>query len=442
MRIHFISLGCPRNLVDSEIMIGRLLAAGHTVVSDEREADCVVVNTCSFIEPAVNESIDVILEMGSWKEERQGRRLIVVGCLPQRYGSDLVKDLPEVDAFLGTGAFHRIVDAAEGIMDDRGRILLPHPHESPLQELAMPRFRTTPAHTAYLKIAEGCSGRCTYCIIPKLRGLQRSRPMEEVLEEAGALVASGVKELVLVAQNTMAYGEDLGPPHHLEGLLEGLTHLSGLVWVRLLYGHPDRMTDSLMETIASHSMICSYFDLPIQHISEPVLKAMGRRHDSTALFRLFDRIRRVVPEAALRTTLMVGFPGESDQDFQCLLDFVERVRFDHLGAFIYSNEKDLPSKALKNHVPDVVKQERFDRLMSRQREISGEVNQKHVGKTLKVLVEGKTEAPDAVWVGRTAFQAPEVDGVVYIESGTAHPGMFADVLITEACEYDIKGTIL
>jgi ribosomal protein S12 methylthiotransferase len=441
MKVHFASLGCPRNLVDTEIMLGRLLEAGHTIISGESEADCVVVNTCSFIEPAAVESIDIILEMGKWKQQSETRRLIVVGCLPQRYGMDLVKAMPEVDVFLGTGAFDRIVGAAEGSLNGK-RVLLPHPGRIPVRDLSLPRFRTTSFHTAYLKIAEGCSDRCTYCIIPKLRGPHRSRPMAEVLTEASFLVESGVRELVLVAQNTMAYGKDLGPDHGLEDLLEGLTHISGLGWVRVLYGHPDYVTDSIIEVVASHSQLCSYFDVPIQHISQPVLKRMGRGHNSATIYELFERIRTRVPDAALRTTLMVGFPGESDHDFERLLDLVERVRFDHLGAFVYSDEKDHPSKALKNHVPETVKHERFECLMSRQLEISRENNQKYIGKTLQVLVEGSAEGTDSPLEGRTYFQAPEIDGVVYINAGVAEPGTFSRVQITEACDYDLRGTIV
>lgn len=441
MKINVISLGCPRNLVDSEIMLGRLLAAGHEIVSDETEADCIVVNTCSFIEPAVNESVDVILEMGMWKVEKAGRRLVVAGCLPQRYGGELAKTLPEVDAFLGTGAFHLIVEAAEGAIKGRP-VLVPPPGERPVLDLSLPRLTTTPGHTAYLKIAEGCSDRCTYCIIPKLRGPQRSRPMDEVLKEADSLVASGVKELVLVAQNTMAYGEDLRQDCDLEMLLQKLTRISGLVWLRVLYGHPGRLTDSLLEMMASHSMICSYFDIPVQHVSEPILRAMGRRHDRGALCAVFDRIRRVAPDAALRTTFMVGFPGETDADFQCLLDFAEKVRFNHLGAFIYSDATDLPSNALRGHVSEETKQKRFDRLMSRQLEISRAVNQGFVGKTLRVLVEGPGNEDGSVWVGRTACQAPEIDGMVYIEQGAPRSGTFIDVFMTEAHAYDLVGTMV
>jgi ribosomal protein S12 methylthiotransferase len=398
-----------------------------------------VVNTCSFIEPAVDESIDVIMEMGEWKRQSNGRRLIVAGCLPQRYGEDLMKTLPEVDVFLGTGGFDSIVLAAEGSLNGK-RIVLPNPGRAPVQDASIPRFLTTPSHTAYLKIAEGCSSQCTYCIIPRLRGPHRSRPMEEILSEARFLVDSGVRELILVAQNTTAYGKDLGLDDGLAQLLEGLTRISGLDWTRVLYGHPDYISDALIEVIGSHGQLCSYFDIPVQHISEPVLKRMGRRYDSSTIFDLFERIRNKVPGAALRTTVLVGFPGESDDDFERLLNMVNSVRFDHLGAFIYSDNGDLPSSALSNHVPEVTRQDRFDLLMLLQRDISRDIGKQYIGKTLQVLIDSPVEGTDA-FRGRTSFQSPEIDGVVYVSEGDAEPGTFARVRITEAGEYDLRGLI-
>ncbi len=426
-------------------MLGQLLEAGHTITSEASDADCVVVNTCGFIRPAADESIDAILEMVQWKKEAPGRRLVVAGCLPQRYGQDLVKALPEVDVFLGTGAFHRIQDAVENSTFETDA-LFPPPATGPVYGKDLPRLQTTPPHTAYLKIAEGCSGRCTYCIIPNLRGPQRSRPMEDVLFEAQDLVTAGAKELVLVAQNTTAYGHDLGRGYHLEDLLENLTGSPELAWIRVLYGHPDFITDRLIQTMADREKICSYFDIPIQHISEPVLKKMGRSSDSARLLRLFEQIRRV-PNTALRTTLMVGFPGETGQDFERLLDLVETVRFDHMGAFVYSGDKDLPSDGLKDHVAENVKEERFERLMTRQAAISRENNQRFVGKTLQVLVEGpypdsKNRDGGGVLTGRTAFQAPDIDGRVFLEGGSAIIGSFVEARVTEADEYDLTGDIL
>jgi len=441
MNVHLISLGCPRNLVDSEIMLGRLLASGHTITSHESDAHCVVVNTCSFIRPAVDESIDTILEMAGWKHLSRGRRLIVAGCLPQRYGADLAKALPEVDVFLGTGAFDRIIEAAQGALDGT-RILLPRPDKGALSDAKAPRFPATPPHTAYLKVAEGCSGQCTYCIIPKLRGPQRSRPMEDVLSEARRLVEAGARELILVAQNTTAYGKDLGRGYGLEHLLAKLAAISGSIWIRVLYGHPDYVTDGFIDTVAAHDRVCPYFDIPIQHISEPILKRMGRRHDRQSILELFGRIRRRVPDAVLRTTLMVGFPGETEQDFDALLQLIETVPFDHLGAFTYSNEKDLLSNRFKDHVTEGVKQERLKRLMTRQAELCLEKNQKYVGRILKVLLEGPGPKIHGPWIGRASFQAPEIDGVVYVNQGKAEPGAWLDVRITAAHPYDLTGDMV
>lgn len=422
-------------------MLGRLLEAGHTMTSHESDANCVVVNTCSFIRSAVDESIDTILQMGRWKQQARGRRLVVVGCLPQRYGADLAQALPEVDVFLGTEAFDRIIQAVQGAHLGT-RTLLPRPGAAALCDAKAPRYPTTSPHTAYLKVAEGCSGQCTYCIIPKLRGPQRSRPMEDVLSEARRLAEAGVRELILVAQNTTAYGEDLGCGYGLEHLLAKLATISQLTWIRVLYGHPDYITDGLIKTVASHDRVCSYFDIPIQHISEPILKRMGRRHNSQSILDLFGRIRRNVPGTVLRTTLMVGFPGETEQDFEALLHLVETVRFDHLGAFTYSNEKDLLSNRLKDHVSERVKQERLKRLMTRQGELSLENSQKHVGRILKVLLEGPAKEPHGPWIGRACFQAPEIDGVVHVNEGKAKPGTLVDVRITAAHQYDLTGNMV
>ena len=438
MNVHLISLGCSRNLVDSEVMLGRLLEAGHTITSHESDADCVVVNTCSFIRPAVDESIDTILEMGKWKQQVRGRRLIVVGCLPQRYGTDLAKALGEVDVFLGTGAFDRIIEAVKGSLVG-SHMLLPRPGGGPLCHAEAPRLRTTPSHFAYLKIAEGCSDRCTYCIIPKLRGSQRSRPIEEVLSEARTFAEAGVKELILVAQNTSAYGKDLDLGYGLEHLLTELAALCQATWIRVLYGHPDYFTHGIIETVATHDKICSYFDIPIQHIRESILKRMGRRSNSEDILKLLRHIREQVPGAALRTTLMVGFPGETEDDFESLLDLIQEVRFDHLGAFMYSDEKDLLSSRLGGHVAQAAKQERLDRLMTLQARLARENNQKYVGSTLAVLVERRADESNGRWVGRASFQAPEIDGVVYLEEGEAIPGTFVNARITAAHEYDLTG---
>ena len=422
-------------------MLGQLIEKGHTIVSDPAEASCVVVNTCGFTRPATDESIDVILEMAGWKAESEDRRLIVAGCLPERYGTDLAKSLPEVDRFLGTGAFHRIVDVVENLAQDN-RVMMPPPMARPISGKDLPRLQTTPRHWAYLKIAEGCSNQCTYCIIPKLRGRQRSRPMEDIVSEAHGLAEAGVKELILVAQNTMAYGHDLDLGYSLEHLLAELAGISQLAWIRVLYGHPDYVTEGLLETIGHHDKLLPYFDIPVQHISEAILKKMGRNAHSAKIFRVFECLRKDVPHAVLRTTLMVGFPGETEEDFQLLLDFLERIRFDHMGAFMYSDETDLPSNRLPGHVDEAVKKERFAQLMAKQAAISRTHHDTYVGSIQEVLIDGPDPLISHESIGRTFFQAPDIDGIVRIKKGTAKPGDFARVRISEASEYDLTGDMM
>lgn len=435
MKIHLVSLGCARNQVDSEGMLGRLAQSGWRITEAPDDADVIVVNTCSFIESAAAESIDTILALARYKTEGACRALIVAGCLPERYGEAIGRELPEVDLFLGTGAFNRIVEAASGVLA-KERCILPDPDTAPLPDPDAPRVQTL-LHSAYLKIAEGCSRTCTYCIIPRLRGRQKSRPAEEIVAEARRLVAAGTRELILVAQDSTAYGRDRAGGPGLAELLERLSEIDGGIWIRVLYGHPESIDDGIIRTMAIRPNICSYFDLPIQHASDGVLRRMGRGHTRSDLFRLFDRIREIAPEASLRTTAIVGFPGETDRDFKALLSFVETVRFDHLGVFIYSDAEDLPSHRLDGHVSNATARKRHDRLMARQRDISEEKNAGYLGRTLTVLVE---ESPEAgLFLGRTAFQAPEVDGLVYIHGRDLPIGRFASVTITDTLEYDLVG---
>ncbi len=412
--------------------------AGGTVTHDPGKADIIIINTCSFIESAINESIDTILELARNKQTGACQRLIVAGCLPERFREKIADTLPEVDFFLGTGAFNEIVKAVEGSLG-ASPCFLPAPNLSPLQEHASTRVLSF-SHMVYLKIAEGCSRHCTYCIIPKLRGKQKSRCLEDIVAEARSLISSGVKELVLVAQDTTNYGKDLSPPVSLSRLLESIAEISEDVWVRFLYGHPESIEDSVIRTVARHGNICSYFDIPIQHASDRVLKKMGRNYSADELDTLFDKIRSLVPEAALRTTVIAGFPEETDQDFKALLSFIESIRFDHLGVFIYSDSEDLPSHRLSNHVQRRVARDRYDRLMSRQLSISLKNNRKHLGKVYGVLVEEATE--DGGFIGRTFFQAPEVDGVTYIRSKGLQVGSFVDVRIMDSSEYDLKGDVV
>lgn len=435
MKVYLVNLGCVRNLVDSEIMLGRLVQAGWTVIQEPEEADIIVVNTCSFIEPAVNESIDTILELAKFKKTGRCRNIIVTGCLPERFREEIVHLLPEVNFFLGTGAFDRIVQAADGFKNLLV-CFLPTPDLSPVQEKDAPRVSSF-TYMAYVKIAEGCNKGCTYCIIPKLRGKHRSRLLEDIVDEARSLISSGVKELILVAQDTTYYGRDLCPSVDLGVLIEKISAIAENVWVRFLYGHPESIDESIIKAVAGRSNICSYFDIPVQHVSGSILKKMGRRYTRDYLYRLIDKIRSLVPDAALRTTVIVGFPGETEKDFRQLLDFVEDICFDHLGAFIYSDFEDLPSHRFSGHVPEKVATQRYDSLMSSQAKISLKNNRKQIGRTVKVLVEEKQE--DNIFCGRTAFQAPEVDGIVYINSGQMKTGCFADVKITDAYEYDLVG---
>jgi ribosomal protein S12 methylthiotransferase len=344
-----------------------------------------------------------------------------------------------VDVFLGTGAFERIGEAVQGQLDSVG-LALPPPMPLTGFKGFPTRVRTGLPHIAYLKIAEGCSGRCTYCIIPKLRGQQHSRPMDEILTEAQGLAEAGVKECILVAQNTTAYGHDLETGYRLGDLLVELTTISGLSWIRVLYGHPDFIPDSLIATMGAYENICPYFDVPIQHISHSVLKRMGRNPSSEQITDVFRRIRSNVPNAALRTTVIVGFPGEEEEDFQQLLDFMETVRFDHLGAFMYSDDKDLASHRLQNHVPDEVKRQRYDQVMTLQAGVSAENNKKYIGKKIQVLIDEKADQLEA-FTGRTAFQAPEIDGLVYV-LGPCKQGRFVNVRVTDADEYDLTGEIV
>ena len=436
-------------------MLGRIKRAGWTIVEEPEAAEVIVVNTCSFIEDAADESIEMILELAQYKQAGSCQRLVVAGCLPERYREEIASQMPEVDAFLGTGAFDQIVTAVEGANPLAG-CLLPDPDLNPAQDKDAPRALSE-SHMAYLKVAEGCSRHCTYCIIPKLRGKKRSRPPQEVIVEAQNLLDAGVKELVLVAQDTTSYGKDLQPAMSLGQLVESLAGLpvnlsrqpgahvdssaADHAWIRVLYGHPESIDDAFIKTVASYPNVCSYFDIPIQHVSGPILKKMGRQYTRDDLRRLFDKVRSQVPDAVLRTTLILGFPGETEKDFETLLRFIEDIRFEHLGVFLYSDAGDLPSHALPEHVPAGVAQERYDQLMSCQLDISAQNYQKYIGQTLEVLVEEAVE--DRLYAGRTTFQAPEVDGMTYIKFGEgqseAQTGSFVRIKVTDAMEYDLIG---
>lgn len=439
MNVYLVSLGCARNLVDSEVMLGHLSKNDWKIVQEPDSADAIVINTCSFIASAVDESIDTILELAEYKKTGRCRYLVVAGCLPERYREDIVPELPEVDLFLGTGAAETIARAMDTLSDTLGeKCFFPDPNSVSPDKANLPRIQSS-AHMAYIKIAEGCSRHCTYCIIPKLRGKYRSRTPDDILAEARLLIASGTKELILVAESTTDYGLDLSPNEHLDTILETIAAEKGDFRLRLLYGFPDTITDAVINCVGKKPNICTYFDIPIQHASDRILKTMGRRYTQQDLFTLFNNIRDQFPEAALRTTLIVGFPGETDEDFNEILGFIRKIRFDHLGVFTYSDSEDIPSHHLSDHVPEEVAQKRQDLIMAAQADISLEKNMTHINNTYRVLIEENPE--EGVYLGRTSFQAPDVDGITFVYADDLETGTFVDVTITDAYEYDLAGAV-
>lgn len=440
IKVYIESLGCARNQVDSETMQARLTAAGCRITDDPARAEVIIVNTCSFIQAAADESIDTILALAQYKKSGRCRRLVVVGCLPERYREESAAALPEVDLFLGTGAFDLIVAAAKDSVA-AGTCLLPDPDRVAVQQNLLRVNYTAPA--AYVKITEGCDRHCTYCIIPRLRGRQKSRPWEQIKEECRALIDGGVREITLVGQETTAYGTDGGSSFDLAGLLAELARLDPTVWIRFLYGHPESITPALITTVAGQPNVCPYFDIPIQHASDRVLKRMGRGGGAQELLRLFDTIRIGVPEAVLRTTVIVGFPGEEDVDFKKLYNFVEQVRFDHLGVFIYSDADDLAAHRLHGHVEPAVAQARQEELMLLQRTISTRNLERYLDRELAVLVEAGPE--EGEWTGRNRFQAPEVDGNTWltVEAGATEPaiGSLVTARVVDTLEYDLLARI-
>ncbi len=443
MKVGIVSLGCPKNQVDAEVMVGILKRAGHTITADEREAEAVVVNTCSFIREAKEESIGAILDIAGLKDKGRLKYIITTGCLAQRYESELVKELPEVDAFIGTGEFDMVADVLasleSGSYDSRShRVpepLLVYSHESP-------RVRFTPKHMGYIKVSDGCDNRCTYCVIPSVRGGQRSRPKSSVMAEARSMAREGVKELCVIAQDTTAYGSDSRIRTGIAGLLGELQRVRGLQWIRLLYTHPAHVTNELIELIADSPKIVRYMDIPLQHINDEMLKRMGRKVTRRKVEALLNRIRKKMPDVALRTSLMVGFPGETKQMFNELLRFVKDAGFDHLGVFGYSEEEGTPAASMPGRVSDELTAERVERLMKAQMKVSLARNKARVGKTYRVLVDGPSRETELLLEGRAYFQAPEIDGVVYINEGAAKGGEFHDVEITEAHAYDLVGRVV
>jgi len=432
-----VSLGCPKNLVDSEVILGLLSREGYLLTTDPSRADVLIVNTCSFIEDATREAVETVLQLSSLKKEGRCRLFVVAGCLPQRYGEVLERELPEVDLFVGTGAFQQLPLLLSH--KPKQKTFLPKP--TFLYNEETPRILSTPPFIAYLKIAEGCSNACTFCTVPKIRGRYRSRKPRSVLEEARRLADQGVQELILVAQDTTAYGRDLRDGTNLEKLLENLVKVDGLSWIRILYSYPkaDHFTDRLLELMAQENKVCPYLDLPIQHIDDEILRRMGRRARDAEIRSLLRKIRIFLPEISLRTSLIVGFPGEKESQFKALLAFVEEVQFDHLGAFKYSPEEGTPASRLPHRVPERVKGERLRTLMEVQKKISLKKYQKIVGQRRVVLVEGP-QRKQGVLRGRLQSQAPEIDGSVFLD-GKAQPGDWVEARITQALPYDLVGQI-
>ena len=439
-KILFISLGCDKNLVDSEVMLGLLHKAGFALTDDEREADVIVVNSCCFIGDAKEESINTILDMARYKEIGVCKALVVTGCLAERYKEEVLTEMPEVDAVVGTSSYDHIVEVVQSVLEH-------HIHTQFFESIDITptrtanRLVTTGGHYAFLKIAEGCDKHCTYCIIPRVRGHYRSVPMEDLLAEARSLVDGGVKELILVAQETTLYGVDLYGEKTLSKLLRELAKIPDLVWIRIQYCYPEEITDELIRTIREETKVCSYLDVPIQHASDSILKRMGRRTTEAAIREMIAKLRREIPDLALRTTLISGFPGETEEDHETLMRFIDDMEFDRLGVFTYSQEEDTPAAAMEDQIPEEVKEERRAEAMELQQEISLEKCQDMIGRTVLVMIEGKV-ADENAYVGRTYRDAPGVDGYIFINTDQElMSGDFVHARVTGALEYDLMGEL-
>lgn len=447
-KVGFVSLGCPKNLVDSEVMMGQLQQAGYEITPDAAEADTVVVNTCGFIESAKQESIDAILEAARLKSEGQATRVIVAGCLVERYRDDLRAEMPEVDAFIGTSQINEILRVADEKIDPRSLPVLPLGNQTAtyLYDESTPRVLATPGYTAFIKIAEGCNRPCAFCFIPQMRGHFRSRRFGSIMNEAEQLVKLGAKELVLVAQDSSRYGEDLGEQDALAGLLRELARLDDVEWVRVMYTYPTHISDGFLDVLATEPKAVKYLDMPLQHASQNVLRLMKRGGNRRSLERLIERVRARVPEIAIRTTFISGFPGETEEDFKELLGFIRTVEFDRVGVFTYSDEEGTPAYELPDKVDPKVAGRRRDRLMKAQAKISEHRNQAKIGSTHRVLFEGESQESDLLWQGRLETQAADIDGCVLIndapEGFEPIPGQMVNVMITEAHEYDLVGHIV
>lgn len=444
MKIGVVSLGCPKNLVDSETMLGLIHEENYEITNDPSEAEIIIVNTCGFIESAKEESINTILQMAEYKKSGSCKYIIVTGCLSQRYAEELFNELPEADAIAGVKVYDEIGSIIKRVMNGERFIMLERSKPDIIytsKETFLPRILTTPSYTAYLKIAEGCDNCCSYCAIPKIRGPYRSKPMEQVLKEAKALADNGVKELIVVAQDTTRYGEDLpGGKLLLADLLKELNKIESLKWIRVMYCYPNNFTDELIETFASLDKVCKYVDLPLQHASNRLLASMNRYDTREEVETLLAKLRKRIPGIVIRTTFIVGFPGETDADFEELKEFVKQQRFENAGVFAYSQEEGTVAGAMPNQIPDEIKQERYHELMALQAQISEEIHKDTEGQTLEVLVEGIEEDGSGLHYGRSYREAPDIDGLVFIENpGDIKPGCFVKVNILQGFTYESVG---
>ena len=440
MKILFISLGCDKNLADTEVMLGLLASRGYEMTDDETQADIIVINTCCFIHDAKEESIQNILEMAEYKKTGQVKALIVTGCLAQRYRQEILEEIPEVDEVLGTSAYDKILDAVDAALAGKQEVLLADIDALPLPETK--RLVTTGGHFAYLKIAEGCDKHCTYCIIPKIRGNFRSVPMERLVKEAKELAEQGVKELILVAQETTLYGKDLYGEKSLHVLIKELCKISGIRWIRILYCYPEEITDDLIQVMKEEPKVCHYLDLPIQHANDEILKRMGRRTSKQELIDIIGKLRREIPDICLRTTLITGFPGETKEQHEELMDFMDEMEFDRLGVFTYSPEEDTPAAVMPDQIDEEVKEKRQAELMELQQDIAFDNAQDMVDREVLVMIEGKV-ADENAYVGRTYRDAPNVDGLIFINTDEELlSGDFARVKVTGAVDYDLIGELI
>lgn len=440
MKILFISLGCDKNLVDTEVMLGMLASRGYEMTNDEQEADIIVINTCCFIHDAKEESIQNILEMAEYKKNGSAKALIVTGCMAERYRQEILDEIPEVDEVLGTTAYDRILDAVDAALAGQHEVMTADLDALPLPETK--RLVTTGGHFAYLKIAEGCDKHCTYCIIPKIRGNFRSVPMERLLKEAQDLAEQGVKELILVAQETTLYGKDLYGEKSLPKLLRELCKISGIRWIRILYCYPEEITDELIQVMKEEPKICHYLDLPIQHANDTILKRMGRRTSKQELIDIVQKLRKEIPDICLRTTLITGFPGETLEQHEEVMEFIDTLEFDRLGAFTYSPEEDTPAATFEDQIDEEVKEDRQADIMELQQEIAFDKAEDMIGREVLVMIEGKV-ADENAYVGRTYRDAPNVDGLIFINTDVELiSGDFAKVKVTGALDYDLIGELM